>query len=268
MNFMISCRHPLTILKQANEIRVDYKDINRIADFITPEWTSEAQIIIYIPKDEIVDWEKITAYQEVLNIVIAVEDTNIMDFVKTLNFPVFWSYPVTTYWELNGLLNLGVSQVLLDAPLFFDLEKVKNICGDGVELRAIVNKCYNNYMTRKDGICGTYIRPEDITMYSKYINHFEFDAKNLTQERILYNVYTKDTFWPDNLNILLTNFNVNVNNRGFEGLPEPYHEKSFAERRMNCKQICQQDPYRCKFCYTVIDFINAVQKKMKSLDNN
>ena len=123
-----------------------------------------------------VDWDSINIYKDVLNIVIAVEDTSMIEVAHLYGYKVFWSYPASSFWELQGLLDLGVNQILLDAPICFELGKVKRICGDRVELRMVVNKCMNGYMQRKDGICGPYIRPEDIDIYSEFIEHFEFDA--------------------------------------------------------------------------------------------
>ena len=129
---------------------------------------------------------------------------------------------------------MGVSQVLLDAPLYFDLPKVKSICGD-VEIRLIVNKCYNSYLPHENGICGTYIRPEDVEVYSAYVDHFEFDENlSLKQEHTIYNIYTKNRAWLGNLNILLTNFNVDVDNRGFELVADENDKKAFAHRRIAC----------------------------------
>jgi len=51
MKFMISSRHPLGVLKNASEIRVNYSDIERIRDFVTEDWTCTADINIYIPRD-------------------------------------------------------------------------------------------------------------------------------------------------------------------------------------------------------------------------
>ena len=155
--------------------------------------------------------------------------------VKERGYKVFWLYPASSYWELNGLLELGVNQVLLDAPLFFELPKVKNLCNE-VEIRLVVNKCYNNYIPHKNGVYGTFVRPEDIEEYSKFVDHFEFDSNDsLKKERALYKIYTKDKQWPGNLNILLTNFGVDVDNRGFEVIPyENDDKKFFAHRRMSC----------------------------------
>jgi hypothetical protein len=54
---MISCRQPLAFLKEANEIKVKYNDIERLADFITEDWTSNAEIVIYLPKEQLINWD-------------------------------------------------------------------------------------------------------------------------------------------------------------------------------------------------------------------
>ena len=257
---MISCRQPLVFLQEATELRVNYDDIERLRDFVTEEWTCEADVVIYLPRDQLIDWETINSYKNILNITIAVEDTSQIIETQNLGYKAFWAYPVSTEWELQSLLGLGVSQVLLDAPLYFNLDKVKYLCGENVELRLVVNKCYNSHLPHENGICGTYVRPEDIEFYSKYIDHFEFDADNsLKKEHTLYNIYTKDKQWPGNLNILLTNFNVDVDNRGFELLDE-YDEKLFARRRIRCKQECQGVSH-CNFCPQSVELINAIQQK-------
>lgn len=264
MKFMVSCRHPLTLLKEVNEIKVDYKDIDRIRDFVTEDWTSSADIVVYLPKSEIINWDILNTYKDLLHIIIAVEDTQDIITAKEKDFSVFWSYPASSYWELRGLLDLGVDQVLIDAPLYFDLPKVKRICGD-VELRLQVNKCMNGYMKRRDGVCGTYVRPEDIEEYSKYVEHFEFDTDDLGHEKTLWNIYTKQKTWPGNLNLLLTYLNKNVDNRGFELIPNDDNDpKYFAHRRLRCAQRCQQDN-RCNFCNIMFDLINSIDKNNEYL---
>ena len=206
---MISCRQPLIFLQEAEEIRVNYDDRERLRDFVTEEWTCEADVVIYLPRDQLIAWDEINTYKDALNIIIAVEDTAQIEIAKDQGYKVFWAYPVSSFWELRSILLFGVNQVLLDAPLYFDLPKVKNICGEDVELRLVVNKCYNDYLPQKNGICGTYIRPEDIEAYSRFVDHFEFDADNtLSKEHTLYNIYAKDKMWPGDLSLLLTNFNV------------------------------------------------------------
>lgn len=257
MKYMISVRQPLTLLRTATEISVHSEDLDRLRDLVTPDWTCAADIIVYLKES---DWTTIQRYQEVLNITIAAENTAMIREAKNAGFKAFWMYPASTYWELRGLLDLDVDQVLLDAPLYFDLPRVKKICGD-VELRLVANRCYNNYMVRNNGICGTYIRPEDIPVYEPYISHIEFNTDSLRAERALLEVYTAQE-WPGNLNLLLTSLGVDVDNRGFSALPiddtsDPHY---FARRRLNCQQKCQSDGL-CKFCPLAFRLINMVDKK-------
>ena len=265
MKFMVSCRQPLVFLKHATEIRVNYVDIERLSDFVSNDWVSPADIVIYLPQGIEIDWKKINAYKDTLNIIIAVEDTSMIEIAHLYGYRAFWAYPATSFWELRGLLDLGVDQVLLEAPLSFCLPSVKRICGDSVELRMVVNKCINGYMMRKDGVCGTYVRPEDIPIYANFIEHFEFDASNsLQKEHTLYHVYAENKYWPGNLNELLTYFNVDVDNRAFETIPQE-EDHMFARRRIGCGQRCQENPHSCNLCYATIKLINTIDEHLEDL---
>lgn len=196
-----------------------------------------------------------------------------INIAKAKDYKVFWAFPASTYWELQGLLDLDVDQVILDAPLYFDLPNVKRICADKAEIRLVVNKCINGYMRRKDGICGTYVRPEDVEIYEPFVQHMEFDTDSLQKEHTLYHVYAENKYWPGNLNLLLTYLNAEVDNRGFEVIPNDDNDpKAFAHRRLTCKQKCQENG-RCNYCYQMFSFINTIDKHsaellqdLKSLD--
>ena len=70
------------------------------------------------------------------------------------------------------------------------------------------------------------------------------------------------------MNLLLTNLNADVDNRGFELLPleETDDDKIFAHRRMSCCQECQGNS-KCNFCPTIFNLINKIQDRAeKSLN--
>ena len=263
MKYMLSCRQDLIQLKKADEIKVNYKDINRINDFINPDNQIAADIIIYLSKKEETDWDKINKYKDLLNIIIATEDGFQIPDIKKRGYQCFWSYPVTTYWELQGLLQLGVNQVLLDAPLYFDLKNVKRICKTyNTKIRLIANKCFNNYMPRVNGIKGTYIRPEDVEYYEKFVDSIEFDTDSLEKERTLWHIYAENHYWPGNLNLLLDYLNINIDNRGIDALPnEENLSNYFARRRSTCGQVCQSAGRKCNFCQNIFDLVNTIDKE-------
>lgn len=169
----------------------------------------------------------------------------------------YWAYPITSFYELEGIVNLGVCQILIGAPLFFDLFRVQSF---GKDVRVVANNCFDNYIPRENGICGVYIRPEDIQYYEDYITTIEFYTTTNQKEESLLKIYKEDQAWPGNLNLLLTNLNCNVDNRA---IPE-----EFALARMQCRQTCMSGG-KCKFCYTAMNFSRAVDKAKKEwLKNN
>jgi hypothetical protein len=81
---------------------------------------------------------------------------------------------------------MGVSQVLIGGPLYFDLAPVAK---KGVPIRVVANMCFDSYIPREEGICGTYIRPDDVDEYDKYVTTIEFFAEKLEKEATLLEIY-------------------------------------------------------------------------------
>lgn len=92
------------------------------------------------------------------------------------------------------------------------------------------NVAYDAYIPRENGIYGQWIRPEDVKYYENGIYVLDFEDVDLLKERTLFHIYKEEQQWPGNLNNLLTNFNVNVDNRGLL--------KNLGEKRSTCGQIC------------------------------
>lgn len=180
----------------------------------------------------------------------ATVDANIVLSLRDLAYvpkavPFFWKYPATTYYEARSLIDLGVAEIRLGGSLYFDLPRIYNL---SVPIRLFVNKCSFDGIPRADGAFGTYVRPEDIETYSKYVSTFEFAATGEKEEE-LFNIY-KSGFWNGNLNLLLDNFNIDIDNR----IIPP----QFGEARMQCRQSCQSYG-SCKLCYTYIKFAEGAR---------
>lgn len=261
MNYSASCRHTIPSLKIAQEIYVKYPDIKRLDDLMQPYRFKK--YVIYIDHDDEPDWAQLSTYHEVLpDMTIACADTSLFEECRKNNFRYFWMFPASSYWELRRLLGQGVSEVKLDAPLYFDLEKVYMICTEHdhvTDIRLTANICYNSHLGYTSGIRGTYIRPEDVKYYSKYVSTLELAADTLSKELELIKIYQRGS-WPGNLNLLLTNLNYNVDNRVF---PE-----KFAQKRANCGQKCMEDSFRCNYCahqFELISFLDKNKTELKKI---
>ena len=60
-----------------------------------------------------------------------------------------------------------------------------------VPIRAIPNIAYDDGLPREDGVCGKWIRPEDIDTYAQYVAAIEFKDCDIKKEQALYRVYAE-----------------------------------------------------------------------------
>lgn len=248
MRYCLSGRQPLSALRKADEIKMKYEDINKIIDYVKefPDKT----IIYEIPKNIIdVDWKLLAMLSEQITLVIALQDLRLIPKCLEYNLKYYWAYPITSYYELKGIIALNPYYLFIGAPLTFNLEQVHNM--SNALIRMCPNVAYDAYIPRADGICGQWVRPEDTRYYEPYVNTFEFITDNLEKERTLLNIYKDDQEWPDNLNILITNLKVDVDNRA---IPD-----EFGPIRVRCGQRCMQYG-SCHYCIKAVKFSNAVQQ--------
>lgn len=249
MKYCMSGRQPLSVLKKADEVKMQFEDRERIIDYM--ETLSDKTIILDIPTgiDEL-NWRLFKAYSEKIDFMLCLHDLKFAAECAENEIKFYWAYPITSYYELKGILALNPCYIFLGAPLSFDLPKVQKITN--VPIRLCPNLAYDAYIPRVDGICGQWVRPEDTAVYEQYVSAYEFECDELKREQALLHIYKENGEWPGNLNLLLTNFNVNVDNRA---LPE-----EIGEVRVSCGQRCMSNG-TCHFCLTGVKFSNAIRKK-------
>ena len=142
----------------------------------------------------------------------------------------------------------------LAAPAFFKLDTVKHI---GIPVRAVANVAHDAPLLHKDGVCGTWIRPEDVDLYDNYIDTIEFEDCNPQKERALFRIYAEQKQWPGDVAQIISNFN-------YQGVNRVIHSE-FGARRISCGQKCQSGG-KCRFCYTVLNFANIdLLKRLKAM---
>lgn len=252
MKYCLSNRQPDSILKKADEIKIELRDFRAIPDYI--EKYADKVLILEMENDlpEKFSWDEIQLYSRKHgNFYIAISNKNQIHECRRLELKFYYKYTVTSFYELEALKEMGVSYVRIGVPLIFDL---KNVARYGIPIRAIPNLAYEPYLDHEHGICGGWIRPEDTDKYGEYIDVFEFYApKMLEKEATLYHVYAENKQWPGNLNLLIDYLNIDANNNAI------YDEENFAENRMNCKHRCMSSK-NCHYCIDQIKFIDTINK--------
>lgn len=176
-----------------------------------------------------------------------------LPYAKQLNeegIKWYWPYPITSFYELDEIMKMSPSQIVLGPPLSFDLKNVRSIVGPDIIIRMTCNCARPAHLIANSGLSGIkgqFIRPEDVKLYEEYVDVLEFDAVKdaLKKEETLLKIYKENQEWMGNLNLLITHLNVDVDNRGI--LDE------FGERRMNCRQRCLSGG-ACRHCDNAMIF--------------
>lgn len=247
MKYCISNRQPKNALSQADEIKVRYSDkdtiINLIEDF--PDKT----IILEVPRGEVIDWELARTYKEKTDFILSIEDLRMAYLCHSNEIKFYWSYPITNFFELQQVAALGPCYLFIESPIFFSMDKIKNITN--IPLRVSPCMFYYDYIPMTHHVFDSWIRPEDVKLYEDYVTAFEFKGE-AEVERTLMHVYKDNQEWNGNFNLLLTNFGINVDNRG---LPE-----ELGPTRLNCGQRCMSGG-ACRLCERAVSFANTVKKE-------
>lgn len=255
MKYCLSARQPVSVLKQADEIMVEFRDYRIISDFFADY--PDKVIILDIPVDKMnVEIEPILkAYTEASdNFVCRLSSVRpeATRFFKENDIKFYYAYPVDNYYDLKALDDLGVEYARIAPPLTHDMKHTGYF---GCQIRAVPNVAYDAYIPRENGIIGGWIRPEDVEYYEEGIDVFEFEGGlNLEQEKTMFEIYSQKKEWKGNLNILITNLNENVTS---VGLPD-----EFGQIRATCRQRCTRNG-TCHYCESAFRLANALETYLK-----
>ena len=209
----------------ADEIFVESRDYRQVSDLFVEY--PETMIILEITDENLDNLDymnMVEQYGEASeNFCCCIYNLKEINWFKIRNIKFYYGYPVSSYYDVRGLVDIGVEYIKIIAPLTFSMKTLKNI---NTKFRMVPNVAYDAYIPRNNGIYGQWVRPEDVQWYEEGIYIFEFEDANLDKEKTLYHIYAENKEWKGNLNLLLTNLNINADNRA---IPE-----EIGEIRANC----------------------------------
>lgn len=233
-NFCLTTQCDEKYLQQAKEIRLSSKD--NVLDYL--EKYPEATLIIPYTTDKTII--KLCAGRAVFAL-----KYDELKYCAHAQLPWFWDYPIASYVVFNNLIELGAESILIQSPLFNDLEYLSG----KKKVRLIPNVAYYKDVPRKDGVLGSWIRPEDLAYLEKYNVVFEFrDCEDRPKkEEALFRVYLKGE-WGGSLTTIITNLDYEAEN--------PLLPQDLIEKRTQCHQQCQEGSY-CRLCYRFLDIANS-----------
>lgn len=173
--------------------------------------------------------------------------------------PHFFITQAKDWSTLIHLLTLNPTDIYVSEALGFEMVQVAEVLHSfGIKVRCFPDVGQSAYGSEADEITKFFIRPEDIELYSNYVDVFEFwsSRNEPTKMNTLYNIYAIQKEWKDDLFFLLSSFHQEVNNESI--LP------NFAETRLKCGKRCIKTPKdktpACQVCQRCVELSNLLGK--------
>ncbi len=169
----------------------------------------------------------------------------------------FFDVYISDWDTLNGYLELNPCDMYIVEDLCFQLEKVKMLLAKhNCRIRCFPNVAQSKW-NKTPSIKKFFIRPEDIELYSNWIDVFEFWENSKSIETI-YRIYAKDKKWSGKLSELIASFDDDVNNMCID--------KMFAWRRSNCEKRCMTGR-PCRICNGIKELANTLEEHKLIIKN-
>lgn len=164
--------------------------------------------------------------------------------------PHFFINPITTIDQLNGMLKYKPTDMYICEELGFSLDKVSTLLhNNNIKVRVFPNICQSSF-SETPSIKTFFIRPEDIDIYSIFVDVFELISDKERQE-ILFKVYKQEQWFGKIQEIIPT----------FKGeLDSKYLLNTFGVIRSRCGKRCMYKPESCSICDRFIELSDTFKE--------
>ena len=246
------------IIDKVDEIIIYFdknKILNLFTDFIPKH---QNQRIIIELKDDYED--NLESLKKILNIykerpqlkfdlLVNNFEQEFIDLLKNSDIKYFFHIYVNNWDTFRGLIALGASDIYIVENMGFELDKIAAIAHEhNIQIRVFPNVVQSSWNDIQD-IYKFFIRPEDIDVYEKYIDVYEFYG-NSKKTEVYYNIYKNNKIWFGNLKEIIIGMNSDLDSR--------YIIPRFADKRSRCGKECFKGG-KCKICDRIIELSQSLK---------
>lgn len=246
------------ILNKADEIIIKYTHKTaEIIDFVQ-KWREDQRIVVNLTEmNEIAIDEMIEIFVAArskhnnLALLLPYPSIGIDDRCKENDLPFFFGLPIDRQDMLVWAIEDGVSDVYIVNEFGFSLKDISALCKSaGVNIRVYPNVAQSSMALRCDNqFASFFIRPEDIELYSDYVDVCEFYGP-LDKQKVLHDIYTSE-HWSGNLKDIILDLEYDIDSRTIT----PY----FGKSRLGCNKMCTYG--KCKICYNTQSLAKVLEEK-------
>lgn len=165
-------------------------------------------------------------------------------------FPYYYG---GTLDKIESQIVRGASEVYITNELGFNIKALSEQCHHlNVKVRVLPNIAQSS--ASLDNTLDTYkfffIRPEDMELYSLYVDTVEFFGE-VQEQDTFYDIYFNKRKWEDDLTFLIKGLKTPL--LGNTIPPDGY----YAKRRLSCRKEC----YKCEACDSVVSIARTMREK-------
>ena len=240
-----------------------YKEVGQIKIKYNPkDITLEEFLEKYIDKTIIIDvtgqFEDNDAkllkglYDKYKNIKLIIDcyDEDHLNKVIEYDIPFFFCNYANSLDKMAGLAKYYPTDMYICEELGFSLEKVSDFLhSKDIKVRVFPNICQSNF-AKTPSLVTFFIRPEDIELYSQYVDVFELIADK-DRQGIIYKVY-KQGKWFGPIKEIIPSFKHDLDSR--------FLIKAFGEIRIKCGKRCLYKPKSCNICDSLVDLAKLFEE--------
>ena len=176
-------------------------------------------------------------------------EQDFINLLKNSNIKYFFHTYVNNWDTFKGLIALGASDIYIVENMGFELDKISKIAhNNNIKIRVFPNVAQSSWNDTQD-IYKFFIRPEDIDIYEKYVDVYEFYG-NSKKTEIYYNIYKNNKKWFGNLKEIIIGMNSDLDSR--------YIIPRFADKRSRCGKECFKGG-KCKICDRIIELSQSLK---------
>lgn len=246
-------------LDEADELKIYYHHPNQKIEEILQKYPNKMIIIDIANTIDDLDIKLLMAlYEKYHNfkILIDVYDTDNINKIQESKIPFFFTNFVNHIDQLYGLMQYHPTDMYICEELGFFLDKVSTILHqNNIKVRVLPNICQSSFLRGLDSIKTFFIRPEDISAYSTFVDVFELISDQNTQPTI-FKAYQQHK-WFGKISEIIPSFHGELNSR--------YIMDNFGIIRSQCGKRCMYKPGSCTICDRFIEVADTLKKNNISI---
>lgn len=242
-------------IREADQLKIKYNSTDpasALTDFLQ-EYSDKSIVIDVTDNFDEIDAQLFAGLRKKFNnfkLIIRYENENEKQLVKENDIPFFFCNLANSIDKVYGFMKYNPTDIYICEELGFSLDSIAKILHEkGILIRTFPNICQSSF-PETDSLLTFFIRPDDIPIYSKYVDVFEFISDEVRQGTI-FKIY-KQQKWFGDINEIIPTFKGNLDGR--------YVLNDFAAFRINCGKRCMYKPNSCNICNHIIELSNSFKE--------